>query len=45
MRTAVLALGALACLGAPAQAEVASYYGKELGDGARHLARGSTRAP
>jgi len=28
MRTAVLALGALACLGAPAQAEVASYYGK-----------------
>ena len=30
MRTAVLALGALACLGAPAQAEVASYYGKEL---------------
>ena len=30
MRTAVLALGALAFLGAPAQAEVASYYGKEL---------------
>ena len=30
MRTAVLALGALACLGAPAQAEIASYYGKEL---------------
>src|SRR6476620_5948870 len=30
MRTAVLALGALACLGAPAQAQVASYYGKEL---------------
>ena len=30
MRTAVLALGALACLGAPAQAEIASYYGSEL---------------
>ena len=30
MRTAVLALGALAFLGAPAQAEIASYYGKEL---------------
>ena len=30
MRTAVLALGALACLGAPVQAEIASYYGKEL---------------
>lgn len=30
MRTAVLALGALACLGTPAQAEIASYYGKEL---------------
>ena len=30
MRTAVLALGALACLGAPAQAEIASYYGKRI---------------
>ena len=30
MRTAVWALGALACLGAPAQAEIASYYGSEL---------------
>ena len=29
MRTFALALGALVCLGAPAQAEIASYYGKE----------------
>ena len=34
MRTAVLALGALACLGAPAQAEIASYYGKRIGGSA-----------
>ena len=45
MRTAVLALGALACLGAPAQAKIASYYGKELAVGVRHRARGSTLAP
>ena len=30
MRSALLALGALAFLGVPAQAEIASYYGKEL---------------
>ena len=30
MRTVMLALCGLTCLGAPAQAEIASYYGKEL---------------
>ena len=30
MRTVTLVLCGLACLGTPAQAEVASYYGKEL---------------
>ena len=44
MRSALLALGALAFLGVPAQAEIASYYGKELA-GRLHLARGSILAP
>ena len=45
MRTAVLALGALAYLGAPAQARLPLTMARNWRDGVRHLARGSTPAP
>ena len=43
MRTIVLARCALTCLESAAQAQVASYYGKELAGDERHRGKGSTR--
>ena len=45
MRTALLALGALACLGVPPRRRLPLTMVRNSRDGLRHLARGSTLAP